>query len=87
MFSAKFTNKIKNMAKSYLKPNKIIVAVGILEGKCKYVEQTIKIVNKFDKKRALLSFMKEIGMILFFKYICGKINLWPKQEICKILVS
>lgn len=81
MFSAKFTNKIKNMAKFYLKPNKMIVAVGVMEGMWKYVEQTVKKVNKFDKKIALLSSLKEIGMIICIKYICGKINLRPKQEI------
>lgn len=74
MFSATFPSDVQYMAKSYLKPDYIFVAVGN-GGACKDVEQKIQEVKKFEKKKILLNILKEMGMILFDKCICGKINL------------
>lgn len=81
MFSATFPSEIQHMATNYLKPDYIFVAVGDIGGACKDVEQTIQQVNKFDKKKTLLNLLKEMGMILFFKYICGKLLIIKTQNL------
>lgn len=65
MFSATFASEIQYMAKSYLKPDYIFVAVGEIGGACKDVVQTILQVGKFNKKETLLNLLKEMGMILY----------------------
>jgi probable ATP-dependent RNA helicase DDX4 len=71
MFSATFESDIQYMAKSYLKPDYIFVAVGEIGGACKDVVQTILQVGKFKKKETLLNLLKEMGMVLYlmcYKY-------------------
>lgn len=81
MFSATFPSEIQHMAKSYLKPDYIFVAVGVVGSACKDVEQIIQQVKRFDKKKTLLNLLKEMGMILFFMCICDKIK---KFQIIKM---
>jgi len=64
MFSATFASEIQHMAISYLKPDYIFVAVGEIGEACKDVTQTVVEVAKFEKKKALLDFLKDMGMIL-----------------------
>lgn len=66
MFSATFASEIQHMATSYLKPNYIFVAVGEIGGACKDVVQTVLEVSKFGKKDALLSILKDMGIVFFF---------------------
>jgi len=65
MFSATFPSEIQHMATDYLKPDYLFVAVGEIGGACKDVIQILKEVKKFDKKKALLNLLKEMGTILF----------------------
>lgn len=64
MFSATFASEIQLMATSYLKSDYIFVAVGEIGGACKDVIQTVIKVTKFNKKEALFSLLKDMG--LFF---------------------
>lgn len=66
MFSATFASEIQLMATSYLKPDYIFVAVGEIGGACKDVMQSVLQVSKFNKKEALLSLLKDMGLFFFF---------------------
>lgn len=55
---------IQMLAKSYLKPNYIFVAVGEVGGACKDVIQEIREVSKFDKKKELLKVLESLGWYL-----------------------
>jgi len=69
MFSATLPDSVQQIAKSYLKPHYISVAVGEIGVACKDVTQTFIEVKKFDKKNKLLTLLKESGMtILIIKY-------------------
>ncbi|VVC25389.1 RNA helicase, DEAD-box type, Q motif,Helicase, C-terminal,ATP-dependent RNA helicase DEAD-box, conserved [Cinara cedri] len=61
MFSATLADEIQILAKSYLKPNYIFVAVGEIGGACKDVVQEIIEVSKFEKKKELLKVLKSLG--------------------------
>lgn len=74
MCSSTFASEMKRMATSYLKPNYIFVTLDDVEGMFKDVEQTIRKVNKFNKKMTLVNLLKDIGMILFVICICDKIR-------------
>uniref|UniRef100_A0A2S2QYW4 RNA helicase n=1 Tax=Sipha flava TaxID=143950 RepID=A0A2S2QYW4_9HEMI len=69
MFSATLPENVQYIAKAFLKPDYISVAVGDIGGACKDVTQTILEVKKFDKRNALLSILKETddcqGTIVF----------------------
>lgn len=66
MFSATFASEIQHMATSYLKPDYIFVAVGEIGGACKDVVQTVIKLSKFEKKDALLSILRDMGIVFFF---------------------
>lgn len=74
MFSATFESEIQQMAKSYLKPDYIFVAVGEIGGACKDVVQTVLQVGKFKKKETLHNFLKEMGTVLFLIFYIPNIN-------------
>lgn len=59
MFSATLPEGIQKIAKSYLKPDYIYVAVGETGGACKDVIQTVIEVQKFEKKQKLLALLRE----------------------------
>jgi len=59
MFSATLPILVQQIAKSYLKPDYISVAVGEVGGACKDVTQTFIEVNKFSKKNALVAMLNE----------------------------
>lgn len=61
MFSATLPDGVQKIAKSYLKPDYVFVAVGEIGGACKEVFQTVIEVAKFDKKNKLVELMREIG--------------------------
>uniref|UniRef100_A0A2S2NIX5 RNA helicase n=1 Tax=Schizaphis graminum TaxID=13262 RepID=A0A2S2NIX5_SCHGA len=69
MFSATLPIDVQHIAKSYLKPDYISVAVGVVGGACKDVTQTFIEVNKFSKKNALVAMLNETddcqGTIVF----------------------
>ncbi|XP_026821189.1 ATP-dependent RNA helicase vasa-like [Rhopalosiphum maidis] len=69
MFSATLPMDVQHIAKSYLKPDYISVAVGVVGGACKDVTQTFIEVNKFSKKNALVAMLNETndcqGTIVF----------------------
>lgn len=69
MFSATLPILVQQIAKSYLKPDYISVAVGEVGGACKDVTQTFIEVNKFSKKNALVAMLNETndcqGTIVF----------------------
>jgi len=52
------------LAKSYLKPNYIFVAVGEVGGACKDVKQEIVEVSKFEKKKELIKVLESLGKYL-----------------------
>lgn len=69
MFSATLPESVQEIAKSYLKPHYISVAVGEVGVACKDVTQTFIEVKKFDKKKTLLTLLNESGTsILIIKY-------------------
>lgn len=53
---------IQMMAKSYLKPNYVFVAVGEIGGACKDVKQEIRAVSKFEKKKELIKVLESLGL-------------------------
>lgn len=59
MFSATLPENVQQIAKSYLKPDYISVAVGEVGGACKDVTQTFVEVNKFSKKNELVALLNE----------------------------
>lgn len=63
MFSATLPKSVQQIAKSYLKPDYVSVAVGDVGGACKDVTQTFVNVNKFQKKKQLLELLSEIGKL------------------------
>ncbi|XP_025207846.1 ATP-dependent RNA helicase vasa-like [Melanaphis sacchari] len=69
MFSATLPIDVQLIARSYLKPHYISVAVGEVGGACKDVTQTFIEVNKFSKKNALVALLNETndcqGTIVF----------------------
>ncbi|XP_008183055.1 ATP-dependent RNA helicase vasa [Acyrthosiphon pisum] len=69
MFSATLPIDVQQIAKSYLKPDYISVAVGEVGGACKDVTQTFVEVNKFSKKNELVALLNETndcqGTIVF----------------------
>ncbi|CAI6356877.1 unnamed protein product [Macrosiphum euphorbiae] len=69
MFSATLPENVQQIAKSYLKPDYISVAVGEVGGACKDVTQTFVEVNKFSKKNELVALLNETndcqGTIVF----------------------
>lgn len=62
---------IQMLAKSYLKPNYVFVAVGEIGGACKDVIQEIREVSKFEKKKELIKVLESLGCHkkFFVKYI------------------
>jgi len=56
---------IQTLAKSYLKPNYVFIAVGEIGGACKDVVQEFRAVSKFDKKKELIKVLKSLGIFLF----------------------
>lgn len=69
MFSATLPVNVQQIAKSYLKPDYISVAVGEIGGACKDVTQTFIEVNKFSKKTELVALLNDTndgqGTIVF----------------------
>jgi len=59
MFSATLPMDVQQIAKSYLKPDYISVAVGEVGGACKDVTQIFIEVNKFSKKNELVALLNE----------------------------
>jgi len=59
MFSATLPETVQIIAKTYLKPDYISVAVGEVGGACKDVTQTFIEVNKISKKNALVALLNE----------------------------
>lgn len=64
LFSATLADDIQMLAKSYLKPNYIFVAVGEVGGACKDVKQEIVEVSKFEKKKELIKVLESLGKYL-----------------------
>lgn len=52
---------IQMMAKQYLKPNYVFIAVGEIGGACKDVKQEIMEVTKFEKKKELIKVLESLG--------------------------
>lgn len=50
------------MAKSYLKPNYVFIAVGEVGGACKDVIQEIREVSRNNKKKELIKLIESIGI-------------------------
>lgn len=73
MCSTTSASEMKDTATSYLKPNYVFVTMKDVRG-TEDIEQTIRKINKFNKKMALVYLLKEMGMIFFVNCICGKIN-------------
>ncbi|XP_050533346.1 ATP-dependent RNA helicase vasa-like isoform X2 [Daktulosphaira vitifoliae] len=69
MFSATLSSDVQQMAKSYLNSDYIFVVVGEIGGACKDVVQTILKIDKFEKKKKMCDFLKEMddcrGTIVF----------------------
>ncbi|XP_060858584.1 ATP-dependent RNA helicase vasa-like [Metopolophium dirhodum] len=69
MFSATLPIDVQQIAKSYLKPDYISVAVGEIGGACKDVTQTFVEVTKYSKKMELVSLLNKKddceGIIVF----------------------
>lgn len=61
MFSATLPEEVQQIAKCYLKPDYVLIAVGENGGACKDVTQTIMEVKKFDKKKMLMNILNETG--------------------------
>jgi len=61
MFSATLPIDVQQIAKSYLKPDYISVAVGEVGGACKDVTQIFVEVTKFSKKNELVALLNETG--------------------------
>lgn len=61
MFSATLPEKVQEIARSYLKPDYVSIAVGEIGGACKDVTQIIMEAKKFDKKNLLLQLLNEAG--------------------------
>lgn len=55
---------IQALAKNYLRPNYIFVAVGEIGGACKDVVQEIREVTKFEKKKELIKVLESLGEYL-----------------------
>lgn len=62
LFSATLPDSIQRMAKAFMKPDYIFVAVGIVGGACKDVVQEFKEVTKFEKKKELINVLKSLGL-------------------------
>jgi len=59
MISATLNENIKLMAEWYLKPDHVLISVGMVGEAFKDITQTILEVNKFDKKKTLISVLNE----------------------------
>jgi probable ATP-dependent RNA helicase DDX4 len=57
------------MAKSYLKPNYVFVAVCEIGGACKDVKQEFREISKFEKKKELLKVLESIGLFYLINNI------------------
>lgn len=64
MFSATSPDNIQQLAKSYLKPDYISVAVREIGRTCKDVIQTVIEVRQFEKKKILITLLRETGQFL-----------------------
>ncbi|XP_069031342.1 probable ATP-dependent RNA helicase DDX4 [Embiotoca jacksoni] len=61
MFSATYPEDIQRMAADFLKTDYLFLAVGIVGGACRDVEQTFVQVTKFSKRDQLLNLLKTTG--------------------------
>lgn len=52
---------IQMMAKRYLKPDYVFIAVGEIGSACKDVKQEIREVTKFEKKKELIKVLESLG--------------------------
>lgn len=70
LFSATLADDIQMLAKTYLKPNYVFIAVGEVGGACKDVVQEIREVSRNNKKKELISLIESLGcLFLIFYYI------------------
>lgn len=60
---------IQMLAKSYLKPNYVFIAVGEIGGACKDVKQEIREVTKFEKKKELIKVLESLGYYFKISFI------------------
>lgn len=65
MFSATLPVNVQQIARFYLKPDYISVAVGEVGGACKDVTQIFVEVNKFSKKKKLVALLNETSKQTF----------------------
>lgn len=61
MFSETLPDNTQQLAKSYLKPDYISVTIGRIERTFKDVTQTVIEVCQFEKKKELITLLRETG--------------------------
>ncbi|XP_028372240.1 probable ATP-dependent RNA helicase DDX4 [Phyllostomus discolor] len=61
MFSATFPEEIQRLAREFLKPNYLFVAVGQVGGACTDVQQTVLQVGQYAKREKLVEVLRSTG--------------------------